>query len=119
MARSAKAVRAAVSDALNPLVDISGCPDRVAEVATDAALRQAYWALREHASGYRGADVFRRAMEVYVADRGDPLKARNALLHEWYARGLEAAARTVAELLGEPEHEIEPAPGANPEEGDQ
>ena len=31
----------AVSNALNPLVEISGCPDRVAEVAAPATLRAA------------------------------------------------------------------------------
>jgi hypothetical protein len=88
------------------MVDISGCPDTVADVAADAALREVYWALREHASGYRGAEVFRRAMAAHQDDRGDLLKARKALTHEFYARGIEAAARTVAELLGKPEHEI-------------
>jgi hypothetical protein len=78
-----------------------------AKDAAPAALRVAYWKLREHASGYRGAEVFRRSMEAYQADRSDPLKARKALTHEFYARGIEAAARTVAELLGEPEHEIQ------------
>lgn len=69
-------------------------------------LNSAYWKLREHASGYRSAEVFRRAMEAYEEDRSDPVKCRRAMNHEWYARGIEAAARTIAELLGVPEHEL-------------
>lgn len=111
MLRTAESVRAAVSAALNPLVDISECPDTVAQVATDAALRQAYWALREHASGYRGAKAFRETQARWEADRTDQRAYSRANAHEFYARGIEAAARTIAEtiaeLLGEPEHEIE------------
>lgn len=70
------------------------------------ALQEAYWRLREHASGYRGADAFRRAMAAYEDDRADPVACRRAMNHEWYARGIEAAARTLAELLETPEHEI-------------
>lgn len=75
--------------------------------ARQQALREAYWKLREHASGYRGAEAFRRRIAAYEADHSDLLKARKALTHEFYARGIEAAARTVAEMLGVPEHEIE------------
>lgn len=107
MPRTAESVRAAVSAALNPLIDVSGCPDTVAEVATDAALRQAYWALREHASGYRATAVFRTTRERWESDRSDRRAYEKHVVHEFYARGVEAAARTVAELLGEPEHEIE------------
>ena len=62
-------------------------PFRAAVDATYAAtLTAAYWKLHDHAEGYRNTKVFR---------------------HEWYARGIEAAARDIAELLGVPEHEIE------------
>lgn len=84
--------------------------DRMVAQAADAeqaqVLNDAYWKLRKHASGYRSANVFRRAMEAYEADRADPVKCRRAMNHEWYARGIEAAARTVADLIGVPEHEI-------------
>jgi hypothetical protein len=79
----------------------------LAREAAPAALRTAYWKLREHASGYRSTDVFRRRQEQFRADPDNAVLARGAVRDEWYARGIEAAARTVAELLGEPEHEIE------------
>ena len=90
--------------------------ERAAALAAEQAkaLNGAYWKLREHASEYRSANVFRRAMEAYKADRDDPVKCRRAMNHEWYARWIEAAARTVAEMLGAAEHEIDALP---PEEG--
>lgn len=92
---------------------VRDAPFRAAvEAAYRAALNTAYWKLREHASGYRGADAFRERMEAYRENRDDHLKARKALTHEFYARGIEAGARTVAELLGVPEHEIEEVTGA-------
>lgn len=81
----------------------------------DAVLQQAYWALREHASSYRGAQVFRRARERWEADRDDERKYSRYVIHEWYARGIEAAARDIAELMGVPEFEIDRAPVENGE----
>lgn len=63
----------------------------------DAVLTAAYWHLRDHADGYRAASP--------------PEGAGSHRLHGWYARGIEAAARDLAELLGVEECEIE-RPGA-------
>lgn len=61
--------------------------------------RQAYWTLSEHASGYRSTDVFRRRREHFAADPDNAVLARGVARDEWYARGIEAAARTVAALI--------------------
>lgn len=72
-------------------------------------LRAAYWLLRRHAESYRATTGFRRARERWEASgRSDAVTERKLLVHEWYARGIEAAARDLAEVLGVPEHEIEP-----------
>lgn len=74
--------------------------------------RDAYWKLREHASAYRGADVFRRIRERWEeSGRRDHQAGRQALVHEFFARGIEAAARDIAEWMGVPEHEIEEVSG--------
>jgi hypothetical protein len=72
----------------------------------DAALTDAYWKLREHASAYRGTKQFRKTYEAWQDNRDDPRAYQKHVVHEFFARGIEAAARDVAELLGVPEHEI-------------
>jgi len=79
----------------------------VAPLVAAQALRSAYWKLREHASSYRGADAFRRVVERYEASDRDERLYRGVVIDEWYARGIEAAARDVAELLGIEEYDIE------------
>lgn len=80
--------------------------DECMSAAVVAVLTMAYRKAREHASSYRGTRQFRRHMEAYREDRSDPLKARKALVHEFYARGIESAARDIADLLGVPEHDL-------------
>lgn len=75
--------------------------------AARQALTTAYWKLREHASAYRGTKGMRMARERWEANRDDHRLYAKAVIHEFYARGVEAAAREIAELLGVPEHEIE------------
>ena len=70
-------------------------------------LTVAYWKLRDHADAYRNATVFRRARERWEANRDDERTYRRYALHEFYAKGIEAAAREIADLIGVPEHEIE------------
>lgn len=75
-------------------------------------LRETYWKLREHASAYRDTRGFRTARERWEASgRSDDRLYTKTVTHEFYARGIEAAAREVAELLGVAEHEIEPVDG--------
>jgi hypothetical protein len=81
------------------------------------ALRSAYWKLREHASGYRGADAFRRVLERYEASDRDERLYRGVVLNEWFARGIEAAASDVADLLGVEEYDIEGERGDELERG--
>jgi hypothetical protein len=72
------------------------------------ALREAYWGLRDHAETYRATNVYRKARERWEAsDRSDERLFHKASIHEHYARGVGAAARDIAEMLGVPEHEIE------------
>jgi hypothetical protein len=78
-------------------------------VERDETLREAYWKLREHASAYRSTAGFRRSYEAWQADRDDPRAYQKHVVHEFYAKGIEAAAEDIAEMLGVPEHEIEPA----------
>lgn len=78
---------------------------------TRAALTAAYWKLREHASSYRSAAPVRKVYERWEnSGRKDQQLGRVVTVHEWFARGVEAAARDIAEMLGTPEHEIEPEP---------
>lgn len=73
-----------------------------------ATLRAAYWKLREHASSYRNTRAFRTTYDRWQANRDDPRAYQKHVIHEFYARGIEWAARDIAELLGMPEHEIDP-----------
>ncbi|MEV1315350.1 hypothetical protein AB0J14_04615 [Micromonospora arborensis] len=104
------AIRAATRDAYT---DREGCGtseafDAAADAAYTATLHATYWKLREHASAYRNTKGFRSAMASWEADRHNDRRYASAVLHEWFAKGIEAAARDIAELLGTPEHEIEP-----------
>jgi phage terminase large subunit-like protein len=75
---------------------------------TRAALTAAYWNLRRHADEYRDTAGFRKAHERWQANREDQRIYTKAAIHEFYAKGIEAAAREIAAMLGIPEHEIEP-----------
>lgn len=78
-------------------------------------LRAAYWEIREHAISYRATDLFRKRQAEFRTYPDNAAVARGAARDEWYARGLESAARDIAKLLGEPEHEIaEPDPPTAP-----
>ncbi len=103
------AIRAATR---NAYTDREGCGtseafDAAADAAYTATLHDVYWKLREHASAYRSAQGTRKARERWEANRADTRLYAKALSHESYARGIESAARDIAELLGTPEHEIE------------
>lgn len=73
------------------------------------ALTEAYRKLREHASGYRATTTFGTARDRWQENREDQRAYTKHAVHEFYARGIEAAARTLAEMLELPEHEIEEA----------
>lgn len=81
------------------------CPDPA------ETLRSAYWKLRGHASSYRSTDVFARRLASYRADPDNAVFARGATRDEWYARGIEAAADDLVELL-----ELEYDAGVDPDE---
>lgn len=71
------------------------------------ALRRAYEHLRTHAREYRGTKAFRETRARWeLSDRRDDAAGRRAHIHEFFARGIEAGARDLAELLGTPEHEL-------------
>lgn len=75
------------------------------------ALRAAYWKLRGHASSYRSTGVFQRRQDSFRADPDNAVLARGAARDEWYARGIEAAADDLAEVLElEYDVHIEPDP---------
>lgn len=100
-----------------------GAPQRecCVRAGNDAVLRLVYRTIRRHAATYRDTRQFRAQTQACRDDRNDPVAARRALSHEFYARGIEAAARDIAELLGVPECEIddeadEPATLRTPEE---
>ncbi|MFI2663247.1 hypothetical protein [Micromonospora carbonacea] len=78
-----------------------------ADAAYTATLTHLYWHLRRHADEYRATAAFRKAHERWNANRDDQRLYAKAAVHEFYVRGVEAAARDVAALLGVPEHEIE------------
>lgn len=85
--------------------------------ARAAALREAYWKLREHASGLRSSFVYTnaeaRAKEAVEAAREGIAMGSDGRWKEKahglrsHARGVEAGARTIAEMLDVEEHEIE------------
>jgi hypothetical protein len=78
------------------------------------ALRAAYWKLRGHASSYRSTGVFARRQDWFRSDPDNAVAARGAARDEWYARGIEAAADDLAELLAaEYEVQIDPDPDAS------
>jgi hypothetical protein len=80
-----------------------------------AVLIDAYWKLRDHAAGYRDTKVLRQARERWEAsDRRDERLFHKVSIHEHYARGVEAAARDIADMLGVPEHEVERPSQPNP-----
>lgn len=72
-----------------------------------AVLIDAYWKLRQHAESYRATPIFQRTRDAWQGNRTDSRLYEKHVIHEFYARGVEAAARDLAELLGVPEHEIE------------
>ncbi len=75
------------------------------------ALRAAYWHLRGHASSYRGTDVFKRRQVAFRAQPDNPVLARGAMRDEWYARGIEAAADDIAEIITlDYEADVDPEP---------
>lgn len=76
----------------------------------EAALTEAYWKLREHASALRGTQVYRRAAERSEHEHGGRDHDRYRWL-EATARGIEDGAEDIAEMLGVPEHEIERGDG--------
>jgi hypothetical protein len=105
-----EAIRSIARDAYT---DREGCGtgeafDAAADAAYAATLHAAYWKLREHASAYRSTKGFRSAMASWEADRHNDQRYASAVLHEWFARGIERAAQEIADLIGVPEHEIEP-----------
>jgi hypothetical protein len=71
------------------------------------ALREAYWKLREHASGLRATEVYRKASERREGTLGESPAHQRYRWLEATARGIEDGARDLAELLGVPENEIE------------
>lgn len=75
----------------------------------NATLIEAYWKLRDHAAGSRETSVYQRAKEAYEAD----MTQRGYVAVEWKCRGIEVAARDLAEMLGVPESEIERPPGTS------
>lgn len=92
----------------------AGFADAVMELVPDAerqghdALTLAYWKLRRHAAAYRATTAFERTRDAWQANRDDARLYQKHVIHEFYARGIEAAAREIAEMLGVPEYEIEP-----------
>lgn len=70
-------------------------------------LIEAYWKLRDHAAGYRDADLFKKRQARWEGDRNNSEYYHQYMIHEFYARGLEWAARDIAEMLGVTEPEIE------------
>jgi hypothetical protein len=71
------------------------------EQARRQALSEAYWRIREHASGYRGTELFQRTRERWEASgRHDKDALVKVVTHEFFARGIESAADEVAALLG-------------------
>jgi hypothetical protein len=80
-----------------------------ADAAYTAALTAVYWRLRRHADAYRDTTGYRRAQERWEqSGRRDTELLHKLSVHVNYARGIDAAAREVADMLGIPEHEIEP-----------
>ena len=79
----------------------------VTKAATEGALAAVYWNLRDHATSYREARAFKLSYENWRNNRDAPRAYEKHAIHEFYARGLEAAAREVAQMLGKPENEIE------------
>lgn len=63
------------------------------------AMKAAYWKLRGHATSYRSTPVFQRRQDSFRADPDNVIFARGAVRDEWYARGIEAGAADLAELL--------------------
>lgn len=84
---------------------VTAAPD--ADAAIDTVLRHLYWQLREHASAYRDSDPVRQARQRWEENPDDPRACTEHVGHEFYALGVEAAAREISELMGEPEHEID------------
>ncbi|MGC5019030.1 hypothetical protein [Micromonospora sp. DT47] len=82
--------------------------DRMLNAYGEALLRDAYWKLRQHADAYRNTNGYRRAQERWEQSGGrDDELLHKLSIHVHYARGIEAAAREIAEMLGVPEHEID------------
>lgn len=71
------------------------------------ALREAYWKLREHASGLRATEVYRKASERREGTLGESPAHQRYRWLEATARGIEDGARDIAELLGVEEYDIE------------
>jgi len=93
--------------ALDVLPEVSAGPAAGAGSARDGVLVEVYWRLHDHAAAYRDTEGVRRCRERWQANRDDPEPWHLYAVHEFYARGINAAARDVEELLGVPEREIE------------
>lgn len=76
--------------------------------ATEGALTAAYWNIREHVTLYRNSQEFLEAHRETFAKPQDPQLFQRYIAHEFYARGIEWAARDIATMLGVPESEIKP-----------
>lgn len=119
-AAAAEAVKAGAPLGRSQEIARAGLAAVLAIVARDRpdpaeALRAAYWKLRGHASSYRSTGVFARRQESFRADPDNAVFARGAARDEWYARGIEAAADDLAELLElEYDVHIDPDPDGAP-----
>lgn len=106
------------SDNNAPLIFTAEEQDRLAATVAGDVLRGAYWELRDHAAGYRNAELFRRTYNAWQANRDDPRAYRRHIIHEFFARGIEAAAQDLAEslakILGIPESVLDPPVPARP-----
>lgn len=74
-----------------------------ARAVIGAALTFAYRQLRKHADGYRDTDLYRLHQERRYEN---PVIEHRATFDRGFARGIEAAARDMALLLGVDESEI-------------
>lgn len=86
--------------------------DAAADAAYAATLTHLYWKLQRHAAGYRDTVGYVRSQER--ARGGSERDKRQAAMHRAFARGIEAAGEDIADMLGVPEHEIEPETESTP-----
>lgn len=95
---------------------------QVAAEERNKILTEAYWKLRQHASGLRSTKVYRKASERAEGTLHESPAYQRYRWLEATARGIEDAAQDIAEMLGIAEHEIEEAAPSgtvgNPKEND-